>query len=158
MKKTNVLRILDKANIPYQIFEYDYDPEHGSAKAVAAEEGITSQLIYKTLVGKGNQTGIIIAVIPIDETLNFKALCKVAGNKKMTLIPVKDLQSLTGYVRGGCSPMGMKKLYPVFLDQSMFDMELIYVNAGQRGMLVGLSPNDLKAVTKATAAELTITV
>ena len=101
------------------------------------------QLLYKTLVGKGNKTGFLVGVIPKDKTLNFKTLSKVSGNKKMTLIPQKNLLPLTGYIRGGCSPMGMKKSFPVFLDDSMLDLEKVYVNAGQRGILVGLAPAGL---------------
>ena len=154
MKKTNVLRLLDKEKIPYQIFEYDYDPDYGSAKAIAEENGISLDQVYKTLVGKGNNTGVLVAVIPSGNTLDFKALCKAAGNKKMTLVPVKELQGLTGYIRGGCSPMGMKKDYPVFLDASMEAQDLIYVNAGQRGLLVGIAPADLQSVTKAIVTNL----
>ena len=154
MKKTNVLRLLDKEKIPYKTFQYDYDPDYGSAKAIAEENGISIDQVYKTLVGKGNNTGVLVAVIPSDNTLDFKALCKAAGNKKMTLVPVKELQGLTGYIRGGCSPMGMKKEYPVFLDASMDTQDLIYVNAGQRGLLVGIAPTDLQLVTKAIVASL----
>ncbi len=154
MKKTNALRLLDAAKITYTTFEYEYDPDHLSAKSIAANNGISLKQVYKTLVGKGNKTGIIVAVIPSGSTLDFKACCKAAGNKKMTLVPVKELQGLTGYIRGGCSPMGMKKPYPVFLDQSMDAQELIYVNAGQRGLLVGLSPADLQKVTKGMLTHL----
>ncbi len=154
MKKTNVLRLLDKEKIPYKTFEYNYDPDYGSAKAIAEENGISLNQVYKTLVGKGNKTGVLVAVIPSGRTLDFKALCKAAGNKKMTLVPVKELQGLTGYIRGGCSPMGMKKNYPVFLDASMEAQDLIYVNAGQRGLLVGIAPSDLRSVAKANMASL----
>ena len=157
MKKTNVLRSLDKEKIAYKIFEYDYDPEAGSAKAIAADNGISLEQVYKTLVGKGDKTGILVAVIPSGRTLNFKKLCKVAGNKKMTLVAVKELQGLTGYIRGGCSPMGMKKPYPVFIDTSIETQELVYVNAGQRGILVGLKPTDLVKMAKADVAELCLT-
>lgn len=154
MKKTNALRLLDKAKINYTIFEYEYDPDHLSAKAIAEENGISLDQVYKTLVGKGNKTGVLVAVIPSNGTLDFKALCKAAGNKKMTLVPVKDLQGLTGYIRGGCSPLGMKKDYPIFLDASIEEQKRIYVNAGQRGLLVGIAPSDLITVTKAIVANL----
>jgi len=154
MKKTNALRLLDKAKIKYTTFEYDYDPDHLSAKAIAEENGISLDQVYKTLVGKGNNTGVLVAVIPSSGSLDFKALCKAAGNKKMTLVAVKELQGLTGYIRGGCSPIGMKKDYPVFLDASMNNQDRIYVNAGQRGLLVGISPTDLVNITKATIGNL----
>ncbi len=156
MKKTNVLRLLDKEKIPYKTFQYDYDPDHLSAKAIAEENGISLQQVYKTLVGKGNVTGVLVAVIPSNGTLDFKSVCKAAGNKKMTLVAVKELQGLTGYIRGGCSPMAMKKPYPVFLDESILQQELIYVNAGQRGLLVGIAPSDLVRITKATVAKISL--
>ena len=154
MKKTNALRLLDKAKIKYTTFEYKYDPDYGSAKAIAEENGISLDQVFKTLVGKGNNTGVLVAVIPSNGTLDFKALCKAAGNKKMTLVPVKELQGLTGYIRGGCSPLGMKKDYPIFLDASMEAQDLIYVNAGQRGLLMGIAPSDLITITQATVANL----
>ena len=153
-KKTNALRLLEAAKLSYTIFEYDYDPDHLSAKAIARDNGISMQQVYKTLVGKGNKTGVLVAVIPSDSTLDFKALCKVAGNKKMALVPVKELQGLTGYIRGGCSPIGMKKPYPVFLDQSIEKQEVVFVNAGQRGLLVGLSPIDLIEITNGIVSKL----
>jgi len=155
-KKTNVLRLLDKEKIAYQVFEYDYDPEALSATAIAKDNGISLDQVYKTLVGKGDKTGVLVAVIPSGGTLNFKALCKVAGNKKMTLVAVKELQNLTGYIRGGCSPMGMKKPYPVFIDASIETQELVYVNAGQRGVLVGMTPADLVEMAKAEVTELCV--
>lgn len=153
-KKTNVLRLLDKEKIAYKIFKYDYDPNALSAIAIAADNGISLDQVYKTLVGKGDKTGVLVAVIPSGGTLNFKKLCKVAGNKKMTLVAVKELQGLTGYIRGGCSPMGMKKPYPVYIDASIETQELVYVNAGQRGILVGMTPTDLVEMAKAELADL----
>ena len=158
MKKTNALRILDKQKIKYSIFEYDYDPDVLSATAIAEDNGIAMAQVYKTLVGKGDKTGVLVAVIPSDSTLNFKALSKLSGNKKMTLIAVKELQGLTGYIRGGCSPIGMKKNYPVYIDQSLHDLDLMYVNAGQRGVLMGLAPDDLIKATRATVGDLCVHV
>lgn len=154
MKKTNALRILDRQKIKYSTFEYVYDPEALSATAIAEDNGISMQQVYKTLVGKGDKTGILVAVIPSDQTLDFKALSKLSSNKKMTLVAVKELQGLTGYIRGGCSPIGMKKNYPVFIDHSIADLELMYVNAGQRGLLVGLAPDDLVAASQAVVGDL----
>lgn len=156
MKKTNALRILDKEKIDYKIFEYEYDHLEGSAKAIAENSAISPKQVYKTLVGKGNNTGILVAVIPSDATLDFKALSKVAGNKKMTLIAVKELLGLTGYIRGGCSPVGMKKKFPVFIDTSIEIHDLIYVNAGQRGILMGLNPEDLVKVTAAEVVDICV--
>lgn len=149
MKKTNVLRFLDQKKINYKVTTYEYDAANFTPEKMQAFVDFDVNLLYKTLVGKGNKTGYLVGVVPKDSTLNFKALSKVSGNKKMALIPQKELLPLTGYIRGGCSPMGMKKKFPVFLDASMLNHEMIYVNAGQRGILVGLSPADLAKATNA---------
>lgn len=150
MKKTNVLRLLDQHKVAYQVATYEYDAANFTPEKMQAFVDFDVKLLYKTLVGKGNKTGYLVGVVPKDKTLNFKSLSKAAGNKKMTLIPQKDLLPLTGYIRGGCSPMGMKKKFPVFLDASMLAHELVYVNAGQRGILVGLAPQDLAKMTNAS--------
>ncbi len=155
MKKTNALRILDRHKIAYTTEAYDYDPAKLSIGYFAEKNGIPVERIYKTLVAKGNKTGINIAVIPGQGTLDFKKLSKASGNKKMTLVPVKDLLGLTGYIRGGCSPMGMKKAYPVFVDVSATAFDEVFVNAGKRGLLVGLKPQDLVKATKGQVVLLT---
>jgi len=149
MKKTNVLRLLDQKKILYEVATYEYDAANFTPEKMQEFVNFDVGLLYKTLVGKGNKTGYLVGVVPKDKTLNFKLLSKVSGNKKMTLIPQKELLPLTGYIRGGCSPMGMKKAFPVFLDSSMLELEKVYVNAGQRGVLVGLAPQDLAKVTRA---------
>lgn len=154
MKKTNVLRLLDQQKVVYKIATYQYDAANFTPEKMQEFVDFDVRLLYKTLVGKGNKTGYLVGVVPKDKTLNFKALSKVSGNKKMTLIPQKELLPLTGYIRGGCSPMGMKKKFPVFLDASMQEHELVYVNAGQRGILVGLAPEDLGKVTNAPFAPI----
>jgi len=155
MKKTNVLRLLDQKKINYTIATYEYDAANFTPEKMQEFVDFDIQLLYKTLVGKGNKTGYLVGVIPKDQTLNFKALSKVSGNKKMTLIPQKELLPITGYIRGGCSPMGMKKKFPVFLDASMLNHKIIYVNAGQRGILVGLPPEDLAKATDAPFEHIT---
>lgn len=154
MKKTNVLRFLDQKKINYKVATYEYDSANFTPEKMQEFVDFDVHLLYKTLVGKGNKTGYLIGVVPKDKTLNFKALSKASGNKKMTLIPQKELLPLTGYIRGGCSPMGMKKKFPVFLDASMLDHEMVYVNAGQRGILVGLAPADLAKATNASFEEI----
>ena len=146
MKKTNVLRLLDQRKIPYEIATYEYDAANFTPEKMQEFVDFDIQLLYKTLVGKGNKTGHLVGVVPKDKSLNFKSLCKLSGNKKMTLIPQKELLPTTGYIRGGCSPVGMKKAFSTFLDDSMLSYEQVFVNAGQRGILVGLSPNDLAEV------------
>ncbi|MEM6320351.1 MAG: Cys-tRNA(Pro) deacylase [Bacteroidota bacterium] len=154
MKKTNVLRFLDQQKIPYSVSTYEYDSANFTPEKMQEFVDFDIQLLYKTLVGKANKTGHLVAVIPKDKTLNFKALAKTSGNKKMTLIPQKELLPLTGYIRGGCSPMGMKKAFATYLDESMLDFKKVYVNAGQRGILVGLSPEDLAKATRAKFAAI----
>ena len=148
MKKTNAIRILDRAKIKYELIEYQYDPENLDVGHLAKSNGLDVRLVYKTLVAKGDKTGIVVAVIAGDSTLDFKKLAKASGNKKITLLAVKDLLTTTGYIRGGCSPIGMKKPFPVFLDAKAAQEPMIYVNAGIRGILVGLNPTELLKLTK----------
>lgn len=154
MKKTNALRILDRNKITYETIEYTYNSERLAVDKIARDNDLALPLVYKTLVAKGDKTGIIVAVIPGQKELNFKALAKASGNKKITLVQVKELLELTGYIRGGCSPIGMKKAYPVFIDQDAAQEEIIYVNAGQRGLLFGAKPEDIRKVSRAIFAEI----
>ena len=149
VKKTNVMRLLDKQKIKYALFEYHYDPNNLELKK-PVHDSAAVPLIYKTLVVKGDKTGIVVAVIDRDATLHLKRLAKASGNKKITLIAVKELLPTTGYIRGGCSPIGMKKPFPVFIDAQAQEEEIIYVNAGMRGLLLGLLPADLQQVANAT--------
>ena len=153
-KKTNALRLLDAQKVQYEIVKYRYDAGDLSVEKTAEENGLQLERIFKTLVAKGDKNGVAIAVVPGHKNLDLKALARASGNKKMALAPVKDIQGLTGYIRGGCSPMGMKKEYPVFLDVSALSYSLIYVNAGHRGMLVGLPPEALKEATKAEVTDI----
>lgn len=153
-KKTNALRRLDARKVQYETVEYQYDAEDLSVEHIAAENGLPLERIFKTLVAKGDKNGVAVAIVPGHKNLGFKALAQVSGNKKMTLVPVKEIQSLTGYIRGGCSPIGMKKDYPAYLDTSALAYDVIYVNAGQRGLLVGLSPEALQQVTGAVVGEI----
>ena len=154
MKKTNAIRLLDSNNISYQLVEYAYDAKQLNVEILAKKNNLEVHRVFKTLVAKGNKTGVIIAVIPGNKSLNFKALAKVSANKKLTLIAVKEIQRLTGYIRGGCSPLGMKKNYPIFLDESALELDKIYVNAGIRGLLVGLKAKDLQKLTQAEMAAI----
>jgi len=150
MKKTNALRLLDQKKIPYETLEYEYNEENLSVKKIAGDNYLEVDNVFKTLVAKGDKTGIIVAVISGSETLNLKALAKFSKNKKIALIPVKELLGITGYIRGGCSPIGMKKNFPIFIDAKAKDFEEIYVNAGMRGILVKLKIKDLLKVTNGT--------
>ena len=154
LKKTNAARILDNLGIDYEIKTYEVDEENLSAVHVAETAGLNIDTIFKTLVARGDKTGVIMAVIGGGEELNLKSLAKASGNKSVEMIAMKELLPLTGYVRGGCSPLGAKKNYPVFLDSKATLQEKISVSAGMRGMQLILSPQDLIKATNATVADL----
>ncbi len=148
MKKTNALRSLDKRKISYETLEYQYDPNNLSVDKIAEANKLKVEEVYKTLVAKGDRTGPLVAVLPGDESLDLKALAVASKNKKITLVPVKELLRLTGYVRGGCSPLGMKKRFPAYISESVKNIDTVYLNAGTRGLFVKLAPADLIAATK----------
>ena len=154
IKKTNAARILDKLGIEYEIKTYEVDEEDLSAIHVAETVGMDISKIFKTLVTRGDKTGIIMAVIGGADELNLKALAKASGNKHVEMIALKELFPLTGYVRGGCSPLGAKKNYPVFIDSRALEQEKISISAGQRGMQIIISPKDLVTAANATVANL----
>lgn len=153
-KKTNAARILDEMKISYQLIEYAVDEEHLDAVHVAESVGMPANQVFKTLVVRGDKNGIMFAVIPGDGELDLKALAKVSGNKRAELVPLKEVLPLTGYIRGGCSPLGAKKAYPVYMDSSSNQWEKIAISAGQRGMQIFVAPGDLQKATKATVAQL----
>ena len=154
LKKTNAARILDKLGIEYEIKSYEVDEEDLSAVHVAETIGMDITKIFKTLVTRGDKTGVIMAVIGGGEELNLKSLAKVSGNKNVEMIALKELFPLTGYVRGGCSPLGAKKNYPVYIDAKALEQEKISISAGQRGMQIILTPKDLIKAANATVAQL----
>lgn len=154
MKKTNVARILDRAKIEYEIFDYDVDPIELGAERVAEKTGQHIRHIYKTLVLSGDKSGVIVVCIPGSSELNLKAIAQISGNKKCAMVPMKEIQELTGYIRGGCSPLGMKKQFPTYLDQSALDLEYVFVSAGMRGKQIKINPKDLLSVTKSVVGEL----
>lgn len=149
-KKTNAARKLDSAKISYELIEYKVDEEHLDAIHVAKEVGLPPEQVFKTLCVRGDKTGVIFAVIKGNGELNLKALAKASGNKKTELVHLKEVLPLTGYIRGGCSPIGAKKDYPVFLDESAFSWERIAISAGLRGLQLFLSPHDLLSVVNGT--------
>ena len=153
-KKTNAARILDKLGISYEIKTYEVDESDLSAVHVAQTIGMDISTVFKTLVTRGDKTGVLMAVIGGGEEINLKSLAKVSGNKNVEMIALKELLPLTGYVRGGCSPLGAKKNYPVFLDAHALEHEKISISAGQRGMQIIISPKDLVTATNATVADL----
>jgi len=147
--KTNAARILDKGRIPYELKEYAVDESDLSAVTVAQKVGLGIEQVYKTLIARGDKTGIIVACIQGDHELNLKGLATISGNKKVEVVPLKEVQPLTGYIRGGVSPIGMKKNYPVYIDFGVTKQEKVSISAGLRGLQLFLNPKDLISVTKA---------
>lgn len=147
--KTNAARILDQAKISYELIDYIVDESDLSAVAVAHKVGLPIEQVYKTLVARGDKTGVIVACIQGDHELHLKRLAALSGNKKVEVVSLKEVQPLTGYIRGGVSPIGMKKNYPVFIDSAIEKLEKIAVSAGLRGLQLFLRPIDLISVTKA---------
>lgn len=154
MKKTNAIRILEQQKIPFDTVEYTYDSENLSVEQIAADNGLQLELVYKTLVLKGDKGTIVVALIAGDKSLSMKKIAAISLNKKIEMLPVAELQQHTGYIRGGCSPIGMKKQYEVYISEEAEHLEKIYINAGARGLLVGLSPNDLQKAAQAIWAEI----
>ncbi len=155
MTKTNAMRMLDKAKIPYKAMEYTYDDNDLSGVTIANSIGLDCKMVFKTLVAKGDKTGPIVMCIPVDKEIDLKKAASVTGNKKIEMIAVKDLLGLTGYIRGGCSPIGMKKKFPTFIDISCEDFEEITVSAGIKGCQLLINRESLLAFTQATPCELT---
>ena len=155
MTKTNAMRMLDKAKIPYKAMEYTYDDNDLSGVTIANSIGLDCKMVFKTLVAKGDKTGPIVMCIPVDKEIDLKKAASVTGNKKIEMVAVKDLLSLTGYIRGGCSPIGMKKKFPTFIDISCEDFEEITVSAGIKGCQLLINRESLVAFTQATPCELT---
>jgi Cys-tRNA(Pro)/Cys-tRNA(Cys) deacylase len=145
MAKTNAVRILDQAKIPYRLVTYTYDPDKLEVSKIAADNGLVLGQVFKTLVARGSQTGPLVFVIGGDEHLDLKYGAQLSGNKKIALVAVKDLPEITGYVRGGCSPLGTKKSLPVYLSKQALQYDEILINAGKRGVLFGANPKTLQA-------------
>ena len=150
IKKTNAARILDEAHISYELKTYPVDPDHLEAVHVAAEVGMPTGQVFKTLCVRGDKTGVIFAVIAGDDELNLKALAKASGNKRAELVHLKEVLPLTGYIRGGCSPIGAKKHYPVYLSDAAANWEQIAISGGQRGLQIIIKPADLLSVVSGT--------
>jgi Cys-tRNA(Pro)/Cys-tRNA(Cys) deacylase len=152
--KTNAARILDAAGIQYTLREYEVDEDDLSAPSVAAKIGMPPEQVFKTLVARGDRTGIVMAAIPAHTELDLKALAAASGNKKIELVAVKEVLPLTGYIRGGVSPIGVKKSYPFFLDETAILFDAISVSAGIRGCQLVLAPDDLLRITEGAYAAI----
>lgn len=143
MSKTNAVRLLDKAKIDYRLVNYQYDAENLDVAKIAQDNDLALAQVYKTLVCKGDKTGPLVAVVPGDCQLSLKALAKQSGNKKIALLALSELTKTTGYMRGGCSPLGMKKNYAVYIAEQALDWDEILINAGARGVLFATNPKML---------------
>ena len=155
-QKTNAARLLDQMGIVYELREYEVDPEDLAAEAVAANIGLPAGQLFKTLVADGDRHGVCMAVIPGDTELDLKALASASGDRKMHLVAVKDLQRLTGYIRGGVTALAAKKAYPVYADKNIEGFEVISISAGVRGLQILIAPSDYLRVTKATVAAIAV--
>lgn len=148
--KTNAVRLLDRLGIAYELREYRVDPEDLRAESVAAKIGLPASQVFKTLVARGERSGVCFAIIPGDGELDPKALARLTGDRKIETVPLRDVQPLTGYIRGGVTALAARKAYPVFADSSIESFDVISISAGVRGTQILLAPVDYLRVTSAT--------
>lgn len=153
--KTNAARLLDKAHVPYELIAYEVDENDLSAGHLAATLGEDVNRVFKTLVLRGDKTGHFVCVVPGNSEVDLKKAARVSGNKKADLIPQKELLPTTGYIRGGCSPVGMKKPFPTFVHESCRNFDFIYVSAGMRGLQFKIAPEALVRFVGATVNDIT---
>ncbi|MDR3704440.1 MAG: Cys-tRNA(Pro) deacylase [Paludibacteraceae bacterium] len=153
--KTNAARILDQQKIAYELIPYEVDETDLGAIHVAEQLGEAVEQVFKTILLRGDKTGVFVCIVPGAEEVNLKLAAAVSGNKKADTVAMKELLPLTGYIRGGCSPLGMKKPYPVYLHETAMQYPFIYISAGQRGLQLKLSPTDLLKAVKISVVKLT---
>ncbi len=152
--KTNAVRIVEQAGIPFELRDYEVDPDDLSAESVAAKVGLPAEQVFKTLVVRGDRNGVCLAVIPGNAELDLKSLARLSGNRKMELAALKEVQPLTGYIRGGVTALACKKDYPVYLDETAILFDIIAVSAGVRGTQMVLKPEDYIRVAGAVTGEI----
>ena len=155
IQKTNAARLLDKMKIKYELVPYNFDPDDLAAEHVAEELGEPIEQVYKTLVLRGDKTGLFVCVVAGNREVDLKLAAKVSGNKKAEMLPLKELLPHTGYIRGGCTSIGMKKHFPTYFSEEMQRFDTVYVSAGQRGLQLKLSPTDLAKAAQASFAKIT---
>ena len=154
VQKTNVARLLDKAKVAYELIAYEVDENDLAAQHVADSLGEDIRQVFKTIVLHGDKTGHLVCVLPGDCEVDLKKAARVSGNKKVEPLPLKELLPTTGYIRGGCSPIGMKKHFPTYIHQTAEGFDHIYVSAGQRGLQIRIAPADLIRESRAEVADL----
>ncbi|CAM3951481.1 Cys-tRNA(Pro) deacylase [Corallococcus sp. ZKHCc1 1396] len=152
--KTNAARLLDSLGVAYSLRDYDVDPDDLSAETVAAKVGMPAEQVFKTLVARGDRTGVLMAVVPGNAELDLKALARLSGDRKVETVPLKELQPLTGFIRGGVTALGGKKEYPVYVDETLELFDSVAVSAGVRGTQILLAPADYLRVTKGRTGPL----
>lgn len=156
MIKTNAMRMLSAAKIPFEVMEYEVDENDLSGVHIAKQIKLPCEMVFKTLVARGDKTGLLVFCIPCAEELDLKKAASLTGNKKIEMVAVKDLLGLTGYIRGGCSPIGMKKKFPTWVDESCLDFERITVSSGTRGAQLLLDRAALLQFIQGKTADLTV--
>ena len=154
MTKTNAMRMLDAAKIPYRVLEYEVDESDLSGIHIAETLGFPPEKMFKTLVAKGDRTGALVFCVPVAAEIDLRRAASITGNKKIEMIHVKDLLALTGYIRGGVSPIGMKKKFRTFIDEQIILHEKVCISGGQRGVQIKIAPDDLIKATEATVCDL----
>lgn len=154
IEKTNAARLLDRAKIKYELIPYVVDEQNLAATHVAEQLGEDIETVFKTLILVGDKTGHLVCVVPGDHEVDLKAAARVSGNKWVEMIAMKELLPTTGYIRGGCSPIGMKKRFPTYIHLSCMEHEAIYISAGVRGLQIRISPSDLIAYCSAEVADI----
>ena len=154
INKTNAARMLDKSRVPYKLVPYEVDEDDLSAKHVADVLGENIEQVFKTLVLHGDKTGHLVCVVPGDHEVDLKKVAKASGNKKCDMIAVKELLPLTGYIRGGCSPIGMKKHFPTYIHSTIENFDKIWVSAGIRGLQIEIAPKDLIREVRASVSDI----
>lgn len=152
--KTNASRMLDRAKVPHKLVEYPVDEEHLDAQHIADTLGEDIRDVYKTIVLHGDRAGYFVCVVPGYAEIDLKKAARVAGDKKVDLIPVKELLPLTGYIRGGCSPLGMKKAFPTYFDATITERRCVFVSAGRRGLQICVEPQPLIAAVGGSVADI----
>jgi Cys-tRNA(Pro)/Cys-tRNA(Cys) deacylase len=152
--KTNAVRQLDSLGIQYQLRDYEVDPEHLDAETVAQKVGMPAEQVFKTLVARGDRNGVLIAVVPGNAELDLKALARLTGDRRVEVVPLKEVQPLTGYIRGGVTALGLKRDYPVYVDETIELFDTVSVSAGVRGTQIFLAPGDYLKAVKATVGPI----